>query len=102
MEAAFRRLFRTARRRDWAAEFEAYKRIPQYAAMNADMTLDGFKSIFWWEWGRSSSGASNRFRLYSAFQLCGSWPAACSRRSALGMADGSRLRPRCSHWSRLS
>ena len=35
---------------DWAAEFEAYKRIPQYAAMNADMTLAGFQSIFWWEW----------------------------------------------------
>ena len=36
---------------DWAAEFEGYKKIPQYAAMNADMTLDGFKRIFWWEWG---------------------------------------------------
>jgi cytochrome c oxidase assembly protein subunit 15 len=36
---------------DWAAEFAAYKTIPQYAAMNADMTLEGFKSIFWWEWG---------------------------------------------------
>ena len=36
---------------DWAAEFERYKQIPQYAAMNADMTLDGFKTIFWWEWG---------------------------------------------------
>ena len=35
---------------DWAAEFDAYKAIPQYAAMNADMTLEGFKSIFWWEW----------------------------------------------------
>jgi cytochrome c oxidase assembly protein subunit 15 len=35
---------------DWATEFEAYKRIPQYAAMNADMTLSGFQSIFWWEW----------------------------------------------------
>jgi cytochrome c oxidase assembly protein subunit 15 len=34
----------------WNAEFEAYKRIPQYAALNADMTLVGFKSIFWWEW----------------------------------------------------
>ena len=36
---------------DWAAEFDGYKTIPQYAAMNADMTLDGFKTIFWWEWG---------------------------------------------------
>ena len=36
---------------DWAAEFDAYKAIPQYAALNAGMTLAGFKSIFWWEWG---------------------------------------------------
>ena len=35
---------------DWAKEFDAYKKIPQYAAMNADMTLEGFKKIFWWEW----------------------------------------------------
>ncbi len=35
---------------DWQAEFDHYKLIPQYAAMNADMTLVGFKTIFWWEW----------------------------------------------------
>jgi heme a synthase len=34
----------------WAAAFDAYKRIPQYAAMNADMTLAQFKFIFFWEW----------------------------------------------------
>ena len=36
---------------DWRAEFDRYKQIPQYAALNPDMTLDGFKTIFWWEWG---------------------------------------------------
>jgi cytochrome c oxidase assembly protein subunit 15 len=35
---------------DWQAEFEHYKLIPQYKLMNADMTLDKFKSIYWWEW----------------------------------------------------
>jgi cytochrome c oxidase assembly protein subunit 15 len=35
---------------DWQAEFDRYRQIPQYAANNADMTLDGFKAIFWWEW----------------------------------------------------
>ena len=34
----------------WQAEFDRYRQIPQYAALNADMTLDGFKAIFWWEW----------------------------------------------------
>jgi cytochrome c oxidase assembly protein subunit 15 len=41
----------------WMAEFDNYKRIPQYDAFNRNMTLDGFKHIFFWEyvhrlWGR--------------------------------------------------
>jgi heme a synthase len=35
---------------DWAAEFEAYKQIPQYVKLNLGMSLDEFKFIFWWEW----------------------------------------------------
>lgn len=35
---------------EWQEEFDLYKRIPQYQKMNSDMTLEGFKSIFWWEW----------------------------------------------------
>ncbi len=35
---------------DWQAEFERYRRIPQYALLNPDMTIEGFKTIFWWEW----------------------------------------------------
>jgi heme a synthase len=35
---------------EWQAEFDRYKQIPQYSQMNSDMTLEGFKSIFWWEW----------------------------------------------------
>ena len=40
----------------WAAEFERYKRIPQYALLNPDMTLSGFKSIFYWEWAHRLLG----------------------------------------------
>jgi cytochrome c oxidase assembly protein subunit 15 len=36
---------------EWRTEFNRYKQIPQFAALNPDMTLDGFKTIFWWEWG---------------------------------------------------
>ena len=36
---------------DWQAEFDRYKQIPQFSALNSAMTLDGFKTIFWWEWG---------------------------------------------------
>ena len=35
---------------EWQEEFDLYKRIPQYQVVNSDMTLDEFKSIFWWEW----------------------------------------------------
>jgi cytochrome c oxidase assembly protein subunit 15 len=34
----------------WQAEFEKYQQIPQYHALNDGMSLDAFKTIFWWEW----------------------------------------------------
>jgi heme a synthase len=38
---------------EWAAEFEKYRRIPQYQRLNAGMTLEGFKAIYLWEfWHR--------------------------------------------------
>jgi len=36
---------------DWQAEFDRYKQIPQFAILNPDMTIHGFKTIFKWEWG---------------------------------------------------
>ena len=35
---------------EWQEEFTKYREIPQYTQLNAGMTLDGFKTIFWWEW----------------------------------------------------
>src|SRR5271156_4438004 len=35
---------------DWRDEFARYQQIPQFAELNPDMTLEGFKTIFWWEW----------------------------------------------------
>ncbi|WP_428428256.1 COX15/CtaA family protein [Pararhizobium sp.] len=35
---------------EWQEEFELYKQIPQYEQINSDMTVEGFKTIFWWEW----------------------------------------------------
>ena len=34
----------------WQAEFDGYKQIPQYRELNQGMTLDQFKTIYWWEW----------------------------------------------------
>jgi len=41
---------------DWADAFQKYKTIPQYEHINPDMTLAGFKSIFWWEWAHRLLG----------------------------------------------
>jgi len=41
---------------DWQAEFEAYKKIPQYSQVNAGMTLAEFQFIFWWEWAHRLLG----------------------------------------------
>ncbi|MDO5895161.1 COX15/CtaA family protein [Agrobacterium sp. Azo12] len=35
---------------EWQEEFDLYKRIPQYQEVNKGMSLDEFKTIFWWEW----------------------------------------------------
>jgi cytochrome c oxidase assembly protein subunit 15 len=35
---------------DWQAEFDKYRQIPQYREVNRGMTLDQFKTIYWWEW----------------------------------------------------
>jgi cytochrome c oxidase assembly protein subunit 15 len=34
----------------WQDEFEKYQAIPQYRELNRGMSLDAFKTIYWWEW----------------------------------------------------
>jgi cytochrome c oxidase assembly protein subunit 15 len=41
---------------DWEAEFTAYQTTSQYALLNRDMTLEEFRSIYWWEWGHRQLG----------------------------------------------
>jgi cytochrome c oxidase assembly protein subunit 15 len=41
---------------DWQAEFARYKQIPQYQQLNRGMSLDHFKSIYWWEWSHRLLG----------------------------------------------
>ena len=40
----------------WNEAFEAYKLIPQYQQINRGMSLDEFKTIFWWEWSHRFLG----------------------------------------------
>jgi len=41
---------------DWQEAFDAYKKIPEYSKINPGMTLEAFKSIFWWEWAHRFLG----------------------------------------------
>ena len=41
---------------DWQAEFDKYKTIPQYERVNRGMSLEEFKTIFWWEWSHRLLG----------------------------------------------
>jgi len=41
---------------DWQTAFQKYQQIPQYQKLNKEMSLDAFKSIFWWEWGHRFLG----------------------------------------------
>jgi cytochrome c oxidase assembly protein subunit 15 len=53
----------------WQAQFDKYKTIPQYQTLNPAMSLDAFKTIFWWEWTHRMLG-----RLIGvAFLLPFSW-----------------------------
>jgi cytochrome c oxidase assembly protein subunit 15 len=40
----------------WLELFSKYQQTPEFQKVNHDMTLDGFKFIFWWEWAHRLSG----------------------------------------------
>lgn len=40
----------------WQTEFDKYRAIPQYREINRGMSLDAFKTIYWWEWGHRFLG----------------------------------------------
>jgi cytochrome c oxidase assembly protein subunit 15 len=45
----------------WLAEFHRYQQIPQFRAVNPDMTLQNFKGIYWWEWSHRLLGRAIGF-----------------------------------------
>lgn len=42
--------------RHWEEAFEGYRTIPQYRELNRGMTLDEFKTIYYWEWSHRFLG----------------------------------------------
>ena len=41
---------------DWQVAFDAYQQMPEYTHVNQGMDLEGFKSIYWWEWAHRFLG----------------------------------------------
>jgi cytochrome c oxidase assembly protein subunit 15 len=41
---------------DWQKAFTAYQKIPEYAELKRGMSLEQFKTIFWWEWAHRFLG----------------------------------------------
>ncbi|ADL01214.1 COX15/CtaA family protein [Brevundimonas subvibrioides] len=80
---------------DWSEAFEKYKAIPQYAQVNAGMSMADFQSIFWWEWAHRLFGrlVGAVFALpFFFFLACRLFP----ERSLLGrLAMPTRLIWRC-------
>jgi cytochrome c oxidase assembly protein subunit 15 len=40
---------------EWQSEFTKYQAIPQYRELNRGMSLEAFKTIYWWEWSHRLS-----------------------------------------------
>ena len=62
---------------DWHAAFEKYKATPEYAIVNAGMSLAEFKFIYWWEWTHRLLGRFIGFAF--ALPFLGFWLAGMLR-----------------------
>ncbi|WP_265515460.1 COX15/CtaA family protein [Nitratireductor luteus] len=54
---------------EWQEELDKYRQIPEYQQINKGMSLDAFKTIYWWEWGHRllARGVGFVFALPLAF-----------------------------------
>jgi cytochrome c oxidase assembly protein subunit 15 len=64
---------------DWHEAFAAYQKIPEYTQLKHGMSLDEFKTIYWWEWAHRFLGrliGAAFFVPFVAFWLAGYIPRA--------------------------
>lgn len=80
----------------WASEFEKYRAIPEYHLQNKGMSLEAFKTIYWWEWGHRQLGRVIGLVWllgFLGFALAGQIPPGWTGRllllGALGGAQGA-------------
>ncbi len=51
----------------WAEAFAKYRQIPEYELINKGMSLDEFKTIYWWEWAHRFLGRMIGFAFLLPF-----------------------------------
>jgi cytochrome c oxidase assembly protein subunit 15 len=64
---------------DWQKAFAAYQKIPEYTEIKRGMSLDEFKTIFWWEWAHRFLGRFIGFAFlvpFVGFLIAGYIPRA--------------------------
>ena len=69
----------------WLEEFAKYKTIPEYTEVNAGMSLDAFKTIYWWEWAHRFLGRLIGIAFFAPFVY---FVAAGKARGALAIKLG--------------
>ncbi len=81
---------------DWQEEFTKYQAIPEFQLQNSQMTLDEFKTIFWWEWGHRQFGrviglvwALGFVGFLAARQIPRGWTGRLLALGALGGLQGA-------------
>jgi heme a synthase len=65
----------------WQKAFEAYQKIPEYLELKRGMSLDAFKTIYWWEWAHRFLGRLIGFVFLAPF--IGFWLAGFIPRALL-------------------
>jgi len=78
----------------WQAEFDKYREIPQYQQVNKGMSLDAFKTIFYWEWSHRLLARTTGFVFLVPFLLFlarGMIPRGLKTRLWLIFAGGAAL-----------
>lgn len=78
----------------WQAEFDKYRQIPQYQQVNKGMSLDAFKTIFYWEWSHRLLARTTGFVFllpFLFFLARGMIPRGLKTRLWLIFAGGAAL-----------
>ncbi|MBW6507120.1 MAG: COX15/CtaA family protein [Rhodobacteraceae bacterium] len=80
----------------WMREFAAYQQSPEFRLQNSTMTLDAFKSIYWWEWSHRQLGrviglvwALGFFGFWALGRIPPGWKGKLLALGFLGGAQGA-------------